>query len=91
MKKLLYMPDSAQKFKIAIGAILGILGFTVGMVFIGILLIEILGPNGNWIWFGGVVGSVLSIYGGFKIFIQNSDKKTIPYKEKQVKKDYKLY
>jgi len=80
------MSDHSWKFKIVLGIILGILGFTVGMVFIGILLMELLGPNGNWIWFGGIVGSIISIYAGFKIFIGSPDEKAISkYKHKQAK------
>ena len=75
-------------FRITVVAILGILGFSVGMVFLGILLMEIFGMNDTLILVGGVLGSIISVLIGVIICIRIQKEDTIPqYQYKQTKKE----
>lgn len=79
------MPTSTTIFKISVIAILGILGFFVGMVFIGIILMDIFGTNDTLMWIGGALGSIISIIIGF-IICKRIQKEDIPqYQHKQTK------
>lgn len=80
------MPTSTTIFKISVIAILGILGFFVGMVFLGILIMNIFGINDTFIWIGGIFGSIISILIGF-VICKRIQKENIPqYQHKQTKK-----
>lgn len=79
------MPTSTTIFKISVIAILGILGFFVGMIFIGILIMDIFGINDAFIWVGGILGSIISILTGF-VICKRIQKEDVPqYQYKQTK------
>lgn len=80
------MPTSTTIFKISVIAILGILGFFVGMVFLGILIMNIFGINDTFILVGGILGSIISALIGF-VICKRIQKENIPqYQHKQTKK-----
>jgi amino acid transporter len=80
------MPSRTTIFKISVIAILGILGFFVGMVFLGILLMNLFGTNDTYLLVGGILGSIISILVGF-IICKKIKKEDFPqYQHKQTKK-----
>ena len=81
------MPTSTMIFKISVIAILGILGFFIGMVFLGIILMDIFGTNDTLMWIGGTLGSIISIIIGF-VICKRIQKENIPqYQHKQTKEE----
>lgn len=81
------MPTSTIIFKISVIAILGVLGFFIGMVFLGILIMDIFGINNTFIWVGGVLGSIISIIIGFVICKRIQKEDISQYQHKQTKEE----
>lgn len=81
------MPTSTIIFKISVVAILGVLGFFIGMVFLGILIMDIFGINNTFIWVGGVLGSIISIIIGFVICKRIQKEDISQYQHKQTKEE----